>query len=907
MFKKISVFFFVLVQLIFVTPANAFDQFITSPFNPLPFNNSFQNWNETRMYQPSVIFDNGIYKIWYASFNGSGFKIIYSTSSDGISWIRQNLLDLYPGFDNHDPAILKTANSYTLFFAASTNGGSQNFKIYRIDSTDGINFDPNSRQLVLQPSGSLESNAVSSPFVIFENGAYFLFYECWGSQGFRVCMATSADGNQWQRCQNNPVISELSDGPSVLKKDYKYYLYFQSSLGIRQAESSNTLGCVMTWTNFQTVLPEPIVGPVILENQNQLSLYYSGFSQAGMRIHLATSGIQSSPTPTLTPSPTLTPLPTETPIPLKKKLIIIPGTFASWNKNAMLHNANVSQSQWKLLGFVKEYDGLTKTLETLDYVKNEDYFIFNYDWRKKIEIIADDLNLFITNNNLSNTKLDLVGHSLGGLIGRFYIQKYGNDDINKLITLGSPHQGTANTYKIVEAGELDKENTTQWLMQKLFLQSHRKNFISDKALINSLAPVSKDLFPIYDFLLDTENNLISIRDMEIKNLSLLASSLEFPDIFSLLTTVSGEKGNNTLLGFKIEPRNTLDILLNNYPDGRPTENRLALGDNLVTKNSTQAGINIHSLAGNHSEIVYKKESIDLILSELNIPHTQNQITEGKETKISPSLIFALFSPATMKVHFGSEEFEEDEGLLFIENAQSGNYELRVKGKYPGGKYTVLVGQVSETGDKWFEINGEINSLLPFLQTDIYTINFAPSDLQDFPVNQDNISSLFDLLIQRFNFIQESYGADLNNAIAKTKQAKSEFLKDNFRSSLTHILEINNEIFKARINTVIPVKNMLFDSLTQLENIYVKMSVLSGNSPKKNDLTKKLISLKKQYLEFEIYLLNQKNKNINIQEKIISLTQMSEKLQKAEDELSENNLTLTEIILLSAEKLGKEIK
>ncbi|OGK10046.1 hypothetical protein A2767_00245, partial [Candidatus Roizmanbacteria bacterium RIFCSPHIGHO2_01_FULL_35_10] len=374
MFKKISVFFFVLVQLIFVTPANAFDQFITSPFNPLPFNNSFQNWNETRMYQPSVIFDNGIYKIWYASFNGSGFKIIYSTSSDGISWIRQNLLDLYPGFDNHDPAILKTANSYTLFFAASTNGGSQNFKIYRIDSTDGINFDPNSRQLVLQPSGSLESNAVSSPFVIFENGAYFLFYECWGSQGFRVCMATSADGNQWQRCQNNPVISELSDGPSVLKKDYKYYLYFQSSLGIRQAESSNTLGCVMTWTNFQTVLPEPIVGPVILENQNQLSLYYSGFSQAGMRIHLATSGIQSSPTPTLTPSPTLTPLPTETPIPLKKKLIIIPGTFASWNKNAMLHNANVSQSQWKLLGFVKEYDGLTKTLETLDYVKNEDYF-----------------------------------------------------------------------------------------------------------------------------------------------------------------------------------------------------------------------------------------------------------------------------------------------------------------------------------------------------------------------------------------------------------------------------------------------------------------------------------------------------------------------------------------------------
>ncbi len=45
------------------------------------------------------------------------------------------------------------------------------------------------------------------------------------------------------------------------------------------------------------------------------------------------------------------------------------------------------------------------------------------------------------------TKVHLVGHSLGGLISRLYIQQYGGDElVHTCVTLGTPHNGTYTAY-----------------------------------------------------------------------------------------------------------------------------------------------------------------------------------------------------------------------------------------------------------------------------------------------------------------------------------------------------------------------------------------------------------------------------------------------------------------------------
>jgi pimeloyl-ACP methyl ester carboxylesterase len=45
------------------------------------------------------------------------------------------------------------------------------------------------------------------------------------------------------------------------------------------------------------------------------------------------------------------------------------------------------------------------------------------------------------------TQVQVVGHSLGGLVARYYIQRLGGDTrVHTLVTLGTPHQGTMAAY-----------------------------------------------------------------------------------------------------------------------------------------------------------------------------------------------------------------------------------------------------------------------------------------------------------------------------------------------------------------------------------------------------------------------------------------------------------------------------
>jgi triacylglycerol lipase len=49
-------------------------------------------------------------------------------------------------------------------------------------------------------------------------------------------------------------------------------------------------------------------------------------------------------------------------------------------------------------------------------------------------------------------RIHIVGHSLGGLIARYYVQRLGGDAaIDTLVTLGSPHGGTATAYVLPTA------------------------------------------------------------------------------------------------------------------------------------------------------------------------------------------------------------------------------------------------------------------------------------------------------------------------------------------------------------------------------------------------------------------------------------------------------------------------
>jgi triacylglycerol lipase len=57
----------------------------------------------------------------------------------------------------------------------------------------------------------------------------------------------------------------------------------------------------------------------------------------------------------------------------------------------------------------------------------------------------------------------LIAHSMGGLISRAYLRRYGDARIRRLITLGSPHRGTYHAYLAFRANGKQMRPNNDWL------------------------------------------------------------------------------------------------------------------------------------------------------------------------------------------------------------------------------------------------------------------------------------------------------------------------------------------------------------------------------------------------------------------------------------------------------------
>lgn len=94
---------------------------------------------------------------------------------------------------------------------------------------------------------------------------------------------------------------------------------------------------------------------------------------------------------------------------------------------------------------IGQYDGLLKTFEEFGYKQGENLFPFPYDWRQSNFDTAGQLRDFINKTKqLTDRKFSIVAHSMGGLVARIYVHKYGGAKrVNRIITLGTPHLGSA--------------------------------------------------------------------------------------------------------------------------------------------------------------------------------------------------------------------------------------------------------------------------------------------------------------------------------------------------------------------------------------------------------------------------------------------------------------------------------
>src|SRR3990167_560839 len=108
-------------------------------------------------------------------------------------------------------------------------------------------------------------------------------------------------------------------------------------------------------------------------------------------------------------------------------------------------------------------------------------------------------------------KVDIVAHSMGGLIAREYIGTLnGGSNIDQLITLGTPHDGSPKSYLIWEGGKFSSPsrfNAFDFFANKIFQQeAEEKGYANIFEYIRQAPILSvRELLPIYSYLRDKDD------------------------------------------------------------------------------------------------------------------------------------------------------------------------------------------------------------------------------------------------------------------------------------------------------------------------------------------------------------------------------------------------------------------
>lgn len=110
------------------------------------------------------------------------------------------------------------------------------------------------------------------------------------------------------------------------------------------------------------------------------------------------------------------------------------------------------------------YAGISKMItDTFDVVPGKTYIEFPYDWRRDNRVAARRLQrlaeetLHAQRQVNPDAKLILIGHSMGGLVARYYTECLGGrDDTRMLITFGTPHRGSLNAADFLVNGFVKK-------------------------------------------------------------------------------------------------------------------------------------------------------------------------------------------------------------------------------------------------------------------------------------------------------------------------------------------------------------------------------------------------------------------------------------------------------------------
>ncbi|WP_313757538.1 alpha/beta fold hydrolase [Tissierella sp.] len=296
-------------------------------------------------------------------------------------------------------------------------------------------------------------------------------------------------------------------------------------------------------------------------------------------------------------------------------IVFIPGLFGSMGDDIIKGTGDFS------FGLAERiYRPFIEILNDMGYTEGLDLFICYYNWKIPVLEAVDKYLCYCVEKAQVNTgmkKVILIGHSLGGLLGRAYVNYFNPSFVDKIIMIGTPNLGAVDAYCFWSGGKLPYPKIEDNIIYNglklgLILYYYLFERINYIEALREMFPVAKDLLPSYeygDYLFLKNNGIkeeIPIRSMSIDNSFLNRLEKNFINENDLFI-ISG-RGIYTNKEFIVDLKEKEKI---KWADGKPKKIfKTSYGDGTVTTASTLGNLSGRNtiLEGNHTSILYKSKN-----------------------------------------------------------------------------------------------------------------------------------------------------------------------------------------------------------------------------------------------------------------------------------------------------------
>ncbi len=472
--------------------------------------------------------------------------------------------------------------------------------------------------------------------------------------------------------------------------------------------------------------------------------------------------------------------------------ILIPGIMGSWmnGENGVLDP------------ILHTYDNLWQAFQQAGYEEGVDLFAFPYEWRNPNTYTAELLKNKIEEikADCGCDKVNIVAHSMGGLVARSYIEGAGYaNDVDQLIFLGTPHQGAPSAYLTWEGAEFGNSLFDN-LKERIFeLEAFERSYYVKNKLFNYIRSMEsvRELLPVYDYLIDNGSPAMRVYPdsypenvfLEILNSPSALAKLGSVDI----TNIVADDGNDTLDTIIVEDGNYLPkwehgVPVNYYSsqtgllksDGDGTvpadSNRDFIGEDIIVNSNhremvtdAQADV-LHELTGEDYGVMYDERINSTLLIRVMSP-VDFVITNPEGQKLGKDFENLENINEINKAFYTG--FETDVEFATIVNPVDGEYSIDLEG-IDNGEYRLAISYLTEDGG----IDREFVGFVREEQVVNFFVDFDEED-NDFVLLNAFEKTLGDL-------------EELNNSSEINKKHVYKFIKKKIERLNNKYLKIQNE-------------------------------------------------------------------------------------------------------------------